>query len=51
MHNPSIEARDDGWQWNQLDHMQIICTTLQITTPVPQQSNKVSITITGNMSI
>jgi len=23
------EARDDGWQWNQLDHMQIICTSLQ----------------------
>jgi len=23
------EARDDGWQWHQLDHMQIICTTLQ----------------------
>jgi len=25
-----------GWQWHQLDHMQIICTT--ITTPVPHQS-------------
>jgi len=23
------EARDDGWQWHQLDHMQIICTTFQ----------------------
>ena len=26
------EARDDGvlgWQWHQLDHMQIICTSLQ----------------------
>jgi len=23
------EARDDGWQWHQLSHMQIICTTLQ----------------------
>jgi len=23
------EARDDGWQWHQLDHMQIICTLLQ----------------------
>jgi len=22
-------ARDDGWQWHQLDHMQIICTLLQ----------------------
>jgi len=21
-------ARDDGWQWHQLDHMQIICTSL-----------------------
>ena len=21
--------RDDGWQWHQLDHIQIICTTLQ----------------------
>jgi len=23
------EARYDGWQWHQLDHMQIICTSLQ----------------------
>ena len=23
------KARDDGWQWHQLDHMQIICTSLQ----------------------
>ena len=23
------EARDDGWQWHQLDHIQIICTSLQ----------------------
>ena len=23
------EARDDGWQWHQLDHMQIICASLQ----------------------
>jgi len=23
------EARDDGWQWHQLDHMQIMCTSLQ----------------------
>jgi len=22
-------ARDNGWQWHQLDHMQIICTSLQ----------------------
>jgi len=27
-----------GWQWHQLDHMQIICTLLQITTPVPHHS-------------
>jgi len=23
------EARDDGWQWYQLDHMQIICISLK----------------------
>jgi len=23
------EARDGGWQWHQLDDMQIICTSLQ----------------------
>jgi len=23
------EARDDGWQWHQLHHVQIICTLLQ----------------------
>ena len=23
------EARDNGWQWHQLDYMQIICTLLQ----------------------
>jgi len=23
------KARDGGWQWHQLDHMQIICTSLQ----------------------
>jgi len=30
------EARDDGvlgWQWHQLDHMQIICTSLQRDNP------------------
>jgi len=28
-----------GWQWHQLDHMHIICTSLrQITTPVPHHS-------------
>ena len=29
-------ARDMGWQWHQLDDVQIICTSLrQITAPVP----------------
>ena len=28
-----------GWQWHQLDHMQIICTTSrQITIPLPHHS-------------
>jgi len=28
-----------GWQWHQLDHMQIICTSLQMhNTPVSHQS-------------
>jgi len=27
-----------GWQWHQLDHMQIICTLHQTTTPVPHHS-------------
>jgi len=30
-----------GWQWHQLDHMQIICTSLQTdnhATPAPQLS-------------
>jgi len=30
-----------GWQWHQLDHIQIICTVLQTdnqTTPAPQHS-------------
>jgi len=27
-----------GWQWHQLDHMQIICTSLQTTMPVPHYS-------------
>jgi len=29
-----------GWQWHQLDHMQIICILLQTIMPVPQHSNK-----------
>jgi len=32
-----------GWQWHQLDHMQIICTSLQTdnhaSTPVPHHSD------------
>jgi len=32
------EARDDGWQWHQTDHMQIICTSLQTTTLAPHHS-------------
>jgi len=32
------EARDDGWQWHQLGHMQIICTSLQTTMPIPHHS-------------
>jgi len=27
-----------GWQWHQLDHMQIIYTSLQTTMPATQQS-------------
>ena len=27
-----------GWQWHQLDHMQIMCTSLQITMPTPHHS-------------
>jgi len=27
-----------GWQWHQLDPMQIICTSLQITMPAPHRS-------------
>jgi len=27
-----------GWLWHQLDHVQIICTSLQTTTPAPHQS-------------
>jgi len=26
------EARDDGWKWHQLDHMQVICNSLQTDT-------------------
>jgi len=27
-----------GWQWHQLYHMQIICTSLQTDVPVPHQT-------------
>jgi len=36
-----LEQEMMGWQWHQLDHMQIICTSLesrQISTPARQQS-------------
>jgi len=34
-----LEQEMMGWQWHQLDHMQIICIrSRQITTPVPQHS-------------
>jgi len=34
-----LEQEMMGWQWHQLDHMQIICTSLQTdTTPVPHHS-------------
>ena len=33
------EAQMMGWQWHQLDHMQVICTLLQkITMPAPHHS-------------
>jgi len=28
-HSGFNEAKNDGWQWYQLNHMQIICTSLQ----------------------
>jgi len=28
-----------GWQWHQLDHMQVICTFLQTTLPTPHPSS------------
>jgi len=34
-----LEQEMMEWQWHQLDHMQIICTSLQITTPIPHHSN------------
>jgi len=34
-----LEQEMMGWQWHQLDHMQIICTSLQTeSTPVPHHS-------------
>ena len=32
------EARDDGWHWHQLDHMQIVCTSLQTDNHVSTSS-------------
>jgi len=28
-----------GWQWHQLDYVQIICTSLQTIMPVPHHSD------------
>ena len=33
-----LEQEMMGWQWHQLDHMQIISTLLQIIMPVPHHS-------------
>ena len=39
---PSVTHQYDGWHWHQLDHMQIICTSIQTgdhaTMPVPHHS-------------
>jgi len=32
------EPRDDGWQWHQLHHMQITCTSLQTNNHVSTSS-------------
>jgi len=32
------KARDGGWQWHQLEHMQSICTLLHHTTPATHHS-------------
>jgi len=34
-----------GWQWHQLDHMQIICTSLQID----NHASTLPLTFTGRM--
>jgi len=33
-----LEQEMMGWQWHQLDHIEIICTLLQTTTPVAHHS-------------
>jgi len=38
-----IEARDDGWQWHQLDHMHIICTSLQTATHYLLQITEINV--------
>jgi len=35
------EARDDGWQWHQLDHMKIIFTLLQANNHTSTSSLKI----------
>jgi len=39
------ETKDDGWQWHQLDHMQIICTSLQ----TDNHTSTSSLNFTGRM--
>jgi len=34
----SMKQETTEWQWHQLDHMEIICTSLQTTTPAPHHS-------------
>jgi len=36
------EARDDRWQWHQLDHMQTICTLLQTDNQYFARNNSVN---------
>jgi len=39
-HSVFYDASDDGWQWQQPEHVQMICTSLQIanytSTPITQ---------------
>ena len=34
-----LEQEVIGWQWHQMDHMQIICASLQTAMPVPHHSH------------